>query len=254
MKAEQVKTLSEIWPTWFIFGVAGIIAVLAAVLVHSYMKTKHTAKYTGEEAESKIYLYPVPVRIWHWSNAILFLVLLITGFLSHFGLVGKSVMKSVHGTAAMLLIAAWVFFVLLNIFSLNGKHYIIKWKGFIGRCFTQGKYYISGIMEGEKAPFEATNESKFNPVQQITYVAVVYLMIPSLIFTGMFIRGSELMKTLHLALSVGAVMFLTVHVYLCISGAYKTQILKAMIDGHHRTGTKADDREAAVFNKKATHP
>ena len=27
----------------------------------------------------KIYLHPIPVRIWHWINAICFIILIITG-------------------------------------------------------------------------------------------------------------------------------------------------------------------------------
>jgi Ni,Fe-hydrogenase I cytochrome b subunit len=27
----------------------------------------------------KIYLHPLPVRIWHWINAICFIILIITG-------------------------------------------------------------------------------------------------------------------------------------------------------------------------------
>lgn len=28
----------------------------------------------------KIYLHPLPVRVWHWINAISFLILIVTGF------------------------------------------------------------------------------------------------------------------------------------------------------------------------------
>ena len=28
----------------------------------------------------KVYLHPLPVRIWHWLNALGFLLLIITGF------------------------------------------------------------------------------------------------------------------------------------------------------------------------------
>ncbi len=35
-----------------------------------------------------------------------------------------------------------------------------------------------GIMQGEEQPFPATTQSKFNPLQQVAYVGVMYGLLP----------------------------------------------------------------------------
>ncbi|RME31710.1 MAG: cytochrome B, partial [Candidatus Zixiibacteriota bacterium] len=37
----------------------------------------------------RIYLYPLWLRIWHWSNALLFLVLIATGVSMHYASLDK---------------------------------------------------------------------------------------------------------------------------------------------------------------------
>ncbi|VFS49622.1 thiosulfate reductase cytochrome B subunit [Budvicia aquatica] len=70
-------------------------------------------------------------------------------------------------------------FVAVNAYGGNGHHYIIRFKGWIGRCIKQARYYLIGIMKGEPHPFEANEQSKFNPLQQAAYTAVMYGFSPS---------------------------------------------------------------------------
>lgn len=74
---------------------------------------------------------------------------------------------------------------LINATSGNGCHYRVKFNGLISRCLLQTRFYLYGIMKGEPHPFAATAESKFNPLQQLAYLVIMYALIPLLIITGL---------------------------------------------------------------------
>ena len=45
------------------------------------MSTTHAMNEPYEQPKAeKVYLHPLPVRVWHWLNALGFLLLIITGF------------------------------------------------------------------------------------------------------------------------------------------------------------------------------
>ena len=70
-----------------------------------------------------MYLYPIWVRLWHLFNAILFLVLIITGISMQYTdmkdyilVVGFARAVKWHNIAAILLTLNYIFFVTGNIF------------------------------------------------------------------------------------------------------------------------------------------
>ena len=231
----------EIWSVWFAIGTAFIAAALLAAIIHGYLRSKAPTRVYAYE--KRVYLYRLPVRIWHWLNAALFIYLGITGFLGYFGVISRDGMETWHNVVTkQCLLALWIYMVIVNIVSGNGKHYKIKLNGLPRRCAAQAKYYLSGIFKKEEPPFHATESLKFNPIQQVTYAAVVYLMIPALIISGIFtfVAKSEIARHIHIAFSILSVIFLITHIYLCLCGAYITQYIKGMIDGYHRR-SKSDN-------------
>ncbi|MDH3941956.1 MAG: cytochrome b/b6 domain-containing protein, partial [Xanthomonadales bacterium] len=44
------------------------------------MTTSESTQQPHSQAQERVYLHPVPVRIWHWVNALGFLLLILTGF------------------------------------------------------------------------------------------------------------------------------------------------------------------------------
>ena len=71
-----------------------------------------------------IYVHPLPVRIWHWINALGFIALIVTGLqIRYVGLIGLMSFKtavSLHNWIGFLLIVnffVWFFFYL---FCVNG--------------------------------------------------------------------------------------------------------------------------------------
>lgn len=63
---------------------------------------------------TSLYLYPVWVRLWHWTNALLFLILIASGVSMHFAgadwLMSFATARVVHNVAGILLIlSGWAF-------------------------------------------------------------------------------------------------------------------------------------------------
>lgn len=101
---------------------------------------------------------------------------------------GATAVKSlvaVHEVCGFLLLACWLGFVLINAVGGNGHHYRIRRQGWLDRAAKQTRFYLFGIMQGEEHPFPATTQSKFNPLQQVAYVGVMYGLLPLLLLTGL---------------------------------------------------------------------
>ena len=139
-----------------------------------------------------MYVYPVWVRLWHGFNALLILTLAATGFSMHYsdslsGFISFAVARKVHDGAAIMLILSYLGYCIGSIVTGNIKHYIPRMHNLVKNLFIQARYYAWGIFLKEEHPFKATPNSKFNPLQQITYAAIMYALMPFVIFTGILL-------------------------------------------------------------------
>src|SRR4051812_20938723 len=128
----------------------------------------------------RIYLLPLWLRAWHWTNAALILVLAVTGASLHFAgpgmpVVPFSLSRALHNGAGLALAAAYSFFVVANIVSGNWWQYVPKPGGFRNKVLRQLRFYAWGIFRGEPHPYPPTLENNFNALQQIVYWLVMYL-------------------------------------------------------------------------------
>ncbi|MDP1621820.1 MAG: cytochrome b/b6 domain-containing protein [Bacteroidales bacterium] len=200
----------------------------------------------------KLYLYPVWIRIWHMVNALLCLILIITGLSIQFsnpGTVVKfSAAVSVHNIAGIILTISYIAFFLGNLFTPNGVYYIIPVKGFISRMKKQFRYYTIGLFKKEDAPFPVNDESKFNPLQQVTYVVLMYIFVPVVIFSGWGLlypeitinsvfgySGLDLTDLFHIAAGFAISIIMCVHIYFCTIGNNPVSNFKSMINGYHES-------------------
>lgn len=202
----------------------------------------------------KLYLYPSWLRMWHWLNALLFLILIITGISLHYSNTSSLLMPfktamTMHNICGVLLSANYLFYVIFNIVSKNYKYYIPKLKGLMQRMIKQGLYYSYGIFKGEPHPYEVTKEEKFNPLQQLTYFGIMFFMMPLIVITGWFLMFPEYAP--EQAFGVGGVtpmavghsvigyllsLFMFGHIYLATHGETVTSNFKSMVTGYHEHG------------------
>ena len=202
-------------------------------------------------SEGKIYLYPRWIRIWHALNAVFCLFLIFTGISMQFSnpkvpLIRFDVAVSIHNIVGILLILNYIFFFVTNVFSWNGKHYKIVFRGFYQQLMAQFQYYTQGIFKGGHPPFPITKERKFNPLQQFSYVLIMYIMVPVMSISGigllypnfiptqiLGISGLHLTDLFHILAGFVISMFMFVHVYFCTIGKTTTSNFKGMLTGYH---------------------
>jgi thiosulfate reductase cytochrome b subunit len=202
-----------------------------------------------------MYLYPIWVRLWHLTNAVLMLVLIVTGISMQYTskqdymlVVGFARAVKWHNIAAILLTVNYIFFVAGNIFTGNGRFYRIERKDFLLNLARQFKFYAWGKFKGEKHPFPVTLERKFNPLQKLTYVLSMYVAFPLLIISGLgllfpevvinkFIGMSGIVMTdiLHITMGFFLSVFMIIHIYTCTLGSSPSSLFKSILSGYHES-------------------
>jgi len=200
-----------------------------------------------------MYLYPIWIRIWHIINALLFLILIITGLSMQysnpdFTIIRFDVAVSSHNISGILLFFNYGIIIIGNLFTPNGKFYRLKWKKTKGQIADQFRYYTYGIFKGEKTPFPVTEKRKFNPLQKITYIMVIYLFMPLIFITGwallfpelIFIKrifgtsGIHFTDLVHIISGFFLSLFMVIHIYLCTIPKPPGSSFKAMLTGWHQ--------------------
>jgi thiosulfate reductase cytochrome b subunit len=199
----------------------------------------------------KIYLHPLPVRIWHWVNAVSFIVLIVTGLQIRYrellGLMRFREAVDMHNLFGFILI--FNFFIWLVFYIVTGKIKIyippLNPKKFVMGSLRQARYYAYGLLMGETNPHHSTPDNKFNPLQQMAYLAIMLLLIPLQLISGLLlwdvkgfsdivnlVGGIKIVDTVHVFLFLFFTSFLFVHVYLATLGHTATMHIKAMFTGY----------------------
>ncbi|RUT79949.1 cytochrome b/b6 domain-containing protein [Ancylomarina longa] len=189
----------------------------------------------------KVYIYKIFERFWHWAQALLILILMISGFEIHssFNLLGYGTAVKIHD------FAAWAFLVLI-IFAIFWHFTTGEWKQYIPTTKylkAQFDYYVVGIFRGAPHPTKKLVYNKFNPLQRLIYLGLKVLVIPIQVISGFLylyfhypIKGLELQSLDLVAVihTFGAFLllaFMIAHVYLTTTGYKPMSAIKAMITG-----------------------
>jgi len=199
---------------------------------------------------SRVYLFKPFERFWHWSQALLVISMLVTGFEVHgtYRLFGFAKAVDYHTIAAWTLVGLWIFAIFWHLTTGEWKHYIPSTHNVVAIA----KYYSSGIFKDEQHPFRPSLSNKHNPLQRLTYLAVLTLLSPLLWFTGWLylfyaswaawgLGGLRLewIATAHTAGAFLMLAFLISHLYLSTTGHKLTSQIKAMVTGWEDLGDEA---------------
>jgi thiosulfate reductase cytochrome b subunit len=201
-----------------------------------------------------MYLYPKWIRLWHLLNAVLVIILILTGISMQY--TGKDINflidfpKAVkwHNFAAALLTAGYIFFVLGNLLTENGKYYKLQKQNFWSDLGKQMRYYAWGMFRGEKPPFPVSLDRKFNPLQKFSYVLAMYFAMPLVIISGLGlllpeitinrifgVSGLILTDILHITMGFFLSVFLVIHIYTCTLGSKPASLFRGIITGYHES-------------------
>jgi thiosulfate reductase cytochrome b subunit len=173
----------------------------------------------------KLYINPLPVRIWHWTNAFGFVLLIASGvqirYLDLFQWVNFRTAVVAHNWIGFVLIAN--FFIWLGFYLFSDKikvyHPELSPTKYFKASFRQMQFYGYGIFKGDPNPHHPNAYRKFNALQSMMYQIIMMMLVPLQFFTGvlLFIVFSG---------------FIIVHVYLASLGHTPTAHFKAMITGY----------------------
>ena len=202
-------------------------------------------------ATKRIYLYPKWIRLWHVTNALMFLALIVTGISLHYASVDNSLIPfqtsvGIHNICAIILSVNYGVFVIGNMLTKNGMYYS-KWrKNLWPKLWKQFVFYAVGIFKDEPHPFPITKKQKFNPLQKISYVLAMYFGMPLLIVSGILlmfpekisntifnISGLLFYDVLHIVVGFVLSIFLVIHLYTCTLGDKPWTLFKSMVNGYH---------------------
>jgi thiosulfate reductase cytochrome b subunit len=199
----------------------------------------------------RVYINPLPVRIWHWTNAIGFVLMILTALqIRYVGLI------SVVSFRTAVMLHNWIGFVLIaNIFLWLGfyltsdkikvYHPELDARKYFTGAFRQMQFYGYGIFKGDPNPFHVTPYSKFNPLQSMFYQVLMMIIVPIQFYTGIllwdvsrfsaqvnFFGGVRVIDTVHVLIFAFFLFFIPFHVYLATLGHTPTAHFKAMLTGY----------------------
>jgi len=202
-------------------------------------------------SENKIYFYPIWLRIWHGINALGILVLIFTGINMQFSnpkfeLMNFELAVNLHNICGIMITVNYLLFFFGNMLTSNKKYYRLKLKGLIKRLSLQIGYYTSGMFKNQQPPFPLSEKRKFNPMQKVSYLIVMYFFVPVLIITGLAllfpetiiekvysVSGIFLTAIFHASLGFLVSIFLVVHLYVASIGKHPLNNFKSIINGYH---------------------
>ncbi len=199
----------------------------------------------------RIDLHPLPVRVWHWINATSFIVLIVTGVqIRYRELVNIMEFRNavdIHNDFGFILIGNFFIWLLFYLFSGKIKLYIpeLNPKKLIAGSINQAKFYGYGIFMGDPNPHHPMPDDKFNPMQKTAYLAIMVLLIPAQIITGLLLwdvklfqkwttlaGGLKIVDSVHVFLFLFFTSFMFVHIYLATLGHTPFAHIKAMFTGY----------------------
>ncbi|MCU7798282.1 MAG: cytochrome b/b6 domain-containing protein [Candidatus Thiodiazotropha sp. (ex Semelilucina semeliformis)] len=184
-------------------------------------------------------------RFWHWSQSLLIILMLITGFEIHgtYELLGFETAINVHTIAAWVLIGLWLLALFWHTTTGEWRQYV---PADADSMLAMVRYYSVGIFFGAAHPFHRRRAEKHNPLQRMAYLMLTMIISPVIWLSGLLylfyqkwsvigLQGLplELVALTHTLAAFAMLAFLVAHVYLAISTSEKPfGHLKEMLWGY----------------------
>ena len=193
----------------------------------------------------RIQIYSRFERFWHWSQALLIILLMATGFEIHgsWSLVGFETAVNMHIIFAWSLTALWILAIFWHLTTGEWRQYIPSSPD---KIMEMMRYYMIGIFRGDDHPFHISPKRKHNPLQRMAYLSLHLFITPTIWISGwayLFyaswdswgLSGLSLLSIalVHTAAAFALMTFLVAHLYLAITTSkVPFAHVKTMITGY----------------------
>jgi thiosulfate reductase cytochrome b subunit len=202
------------------------------------------------EVTRQVFMTAMPVRIWHWVNALAILTLCLTGaqirfpeYVNVFGSYKAAI--RLHDAAGLVASASFLLWLVYYVLSRKlVQIYVPTTAELRHGLLRQAVFYFFHYFFGRPNPHHATPENKFNPMQKMAYVVMMLVLVPLVIVTGIlllnvapfhaavsFLGGIKFVVGLHFLLACAFCAFLFVHAYLATLGHTPLAHFKPMWTG-----------------------
>jgi Ni/Fe-hydrogenase b-type cytochrome subunit len=237
-------------PDWVdLAGVIMFLGISFGVTVHALARfVTNRRRPRSQRATRRVHMYDAYERIWHWLQASAILMLIFTGLIIHkphlFGIFSFSYVVEVHNVLGFILLINAALALFYTVASGTIRRFLPDPDGFFGRVIEQAMFYSKGIFAGEDHPLEKTKQNRLNPLQQITYLAILNVLLPAQVITGVLIWGMQkwpqlaaalgglpVLAPIHTLLAWAFSAFIVMHVYLTTTGETPLAGIKSMVSG-----------------------
>ena len=201
------------------------------------------------ERTRRVHMYDAYRRFWHWLQAISIATLLATGLIIHrpdlFAAVSFRGVVTLHNVLAALLVINAALALFYHLATERIREFIPRPYGFFDDAIRQTRYYLSGIFKGEPHPFEKRPDDRMNPLQKVTYLVILNVLLPLQIATGALMWGAQkwpevagalggppLLAPFHSLVAWLFASFIVMHVYLTTTGATPLEAIRGMVTGY----------------------
>ncbi len=237
------------WSDWI--GLASVLIVLIGIIVHGFLR--FCARRCWNRGASvrhpdtqEVYIYPTYERFWHWMQAAVIGVLIVTGIVIHWPTNPTTFgwMIVAHNVAAAILVINAVIALVDALATGSVKRFIPHPHGFFSQAIDQTVYYAKGIFLGEPHPHEKRVGARLNPLQQATYLVILNILLPGQVITGILIWGAQrwpgftsrlgglgFLLPIHNLIAWFFAAFLILHIYLTTTGVTPLASIKGMVTG-----------------------
>lgn len=202
----------------------------------------------------KIMIYTRFERFWHWSQMLLIMLLMFSGFAIH-GLHQALDFHSavrLHTWSALALVVLWLFAIFWHLTTGTWRHYVPTTNG----LWRVARYYAYGIFRGEHHPYRKAFWRKHNPLQALAYLALKLALFPAIWISGLAYLGYNLWEgtanatqwltavaVIHTLSAFAILAFVIAHIYLLTTGHSFIAHLRPMLDGYDEVDlTEAEER------------
>jgi thiosulfate reductase cytochrome b subunit len=250
-------------------GLAMFLGISLGVSGHGFLRYLANRRRPRPEFPTKrIQLYDAYERIWHWLQAGAILMLLFTGLVIHkphfFGMFSFRYVVQVHNVLGFILLINAALALFYTLASGTIRRFFPDRDGFFRRTFEQAMFYSRGIFAGEGHPLQKTRQNRLNPLQQVTYLAILNILLPAQVITGVLIWGMQewpqlaaalgglpVLAPIHTFLAWAFAAFIVMHVYLTTTGETPLSGIKSMVTGWE--DVEMHEKPSHNHSKEASH-
>jgi thiosulfate reductase cytochrome b subunit len=199
-------------------------------------------------SRSRVEIYGLFERLWHWLQALTILLLLLTGLEIHapgWGILGFARAAALHEVLALFTIANAFLALFYHLATGAIRQFIPARADFFSLAIAQSTYYMRGIFQGAAHPFERHPTRKLNVLQQLTYLVVLNVVLPVQVLSGALmwkpdffapvlsaVGGLSAVASVHVACAWAFAAFIVMHVYLTTTGPTPLAHIKSMVVGY----------------------